>query len=93
MPLRISNDWGFKRKEIYTGKGAEDKLEILARFIDMLFNGSKTPLIPALIAGAKALALGAGSGAAGWGAKKALDTISGSGCKKTPEKGVIKIGK
>lgn len=48
------------------------------------------PLIPALIAGAKALALGAASGAAGWGAKKALDKISGSGCtKKNPHgKGV-----
>ncbi|GBN77988.1 hypothetical protein AVEN_7240-1 [Araneus ventricosus] len=42
------------------------------------------PFIPALIAGAKALALGAASGAAGWGAKKALDKISGSGCEKKP---------
>ncbi|GFV34667.1 uncharacterized protein TNCV_1449711 [Trichonephila clavipes] len=42
------------------------------------------PFLPALIAGAKALALGAASGAASWGAKKALDKISGSGCKKNP---------
>lgn len=40
------------------------------------------PLIPALIAGAKALALGAASGAAGYGAKKALEKIAGSGLKK-----------
>lgn len=48
------------------------------------------PFIPALIAGAKALALGAASGAAGWGAKKALDKMSGSGCvkKKALGKGV-----
>ncbi|GFY45595.1 uncharacterized protein TNIN_106301 [Trichonephila inaurata madagascariensis] len=31
-----------QRKEIYTGKGVEDKLEILARFTDMLCNGSKS---------------------------------------------------
>ncbi|GFU29722.1 uncharacterized protein TNCV_4745491 [Trichonephila clavipes] len=73
-----------QRKEIYIGKGVEDKLEILSRFTDMLCNGSRTPFLPALIAGAKALALGAASGAAGWGAKKALDKISGSGCKKNP---------
>ena len=45
-------------------------------------------LIPALIAGAKALALGAASGAAGWGVKKALDKVSGSGKKKPFGKGV-----
>lgn len=47
------------------------------------------PFIPALIAGAKALALGAASGAAGFGAKKALEKISG-GCakKKSIGKGV-----
>lgn len=47
------------------------------------------PFIPALIAGAKALALGAASGAAGFGAKKALEKISG-GCakKKSTGKGV-----
>ena len=45
-------------------------------------------LIPALIAGAKALALGAASGAAGWGVKKALDKVSGSGKKKSSGKGV-----
>ena len=45
------------------------------------------PFIPALIAGAKALALGAASGAAGWGAKKALDKISGSGCAKKKPRG------
>ncbi|GFX21312.1 uncharacterized protein TNCV_2252591 [Trichonephila clavipes] len=51
------------------------------------------PFLPALIAGAKALALGAASGAAGWGAKKALDKISGSGYKKIPlEREFIKIG-
>ncbi|KAL9952252.1 hypothetical protein ACROYT_G039477 [Oculina patagonica] len=33
-------------------------------------------LIPALIAGGKAIALGAASGAAGWGAKKALDAAT-----------------
>ncbi|KAF8769811.1 hypothetical protein HNY73_017420 [Argiope bruennichi] len=159
-----------QRKEKYTGKGIEDKLEILSRFTDMLLDGSKSkklrsqvadlldvllregtmtkeqiaklksafrkgeevslqidktkapnydmhltptqvaqigkgkritisktqlkktggflpflaPFIPALIAGAKALALGAASGAAGWGAKKALEKMSGSGCKKKP---------
>ncbi|GFX52529.1 uncharacterized protein TNCV_4325451 [Trichonephila clavipes] len=168
-----------QRKEIYIGKGVEDKLEILSRFTDMLCNGSRSkklrtqvadlldalmkegtmtkdqiaklksayrkgeevslqidktktpnydmhltptqitqigkgkritisktqlkktggflpflaPFLPALIAGAKALALGAASGAAGWGAKKALDKISGSGCKKIPlEREFIKIG-
>ncbi|GFW62175.1 uncharacterized protein TNCV_1686061 [Trichonephila clavipes] len=51
------------------------------------------PFLPELIAGAKALALGAASGADGWGAKKALDKISGSGCKKIPlEREFIKIG-
>ena len=44
-------------------------------------------LIPALIAGAKALALGAASGAAGYGAKKALEKISGSGCVKKRSNG------
>ncbi|GFS49846.1 uncharacterized protein TNCV_4344851 [Trichonephila clavipes] len=71
-----------QRKEIYIGKGVEDKLEILARFTDMLCNGSRPPFLPALIAGSKALALGAASGAAGCGAKKVLDKILGSGCKK-----------
>ena len=33
-------------------------------------------LIPALIAGGKAVALGAASGAAGYGAKKALEKIA-----------------
>ncbi|GFU20151.1 uncharacterized protein TNCV_2557411 [Trichonephila clavipes] len=168
-----------QRKEIYIGKGVEDKLEILSRFTDMLCNGSRSkklrtqvadlldalmkegtmtkdqiaklksayrkgeevslqidktktpnydmhltptqitqigkgkritisktqlkktggflpflaPFLPALIAGAKALALGAASGAAGWGAKKALDKISGSGCKKSLWKGSLsKLG-
>ncbi|GBN36506.1 hypothetical protein AVEN_10569-1 [Araneus ventricosus] len=31
-----------QRKEIYIGKGVEDKLELLARFTDMLCNGSKS---------------------------------------------------
>ncbi|GFU97772.1 uncharacterized protein TNCV_2532451 [Trichonephila clavipes] len=51
------------------------------------------PFLPALIVGAKALALGAASGAVGWGGRKALDKISGSGCKKIPlEREFIKIG-
>ncbi|GFX19065.1 uncharacterized protein TNCV_3768421 [Trichonephila clavipes] len=47
-------------------------------------SGQGSLSFPALIAGAKALALGAANGAARWGAKKALDKISGSGCKKIP---------
>ncbi|GBM90910.1 hypothetical protein AVEN_46394-1 [Araneus ventricosus] len=31
-----------QRKEIYIGKGVEDKLELLALFTDMLCNGSKS---------------------------------------------------
>lgn len=45
-------------------------------------------LIPALIAGAKALALGAASGAAGYATKKVLDKVSGSGKKKACGRGV-----
>ncbi|GFY22239.1 uncharacterized protein TNCV_3298821 [Trichonephila clavipes] len=33
-----------QRKEIYIGKGVEDKLEILARFTDMLCNGSRNQI-------------------------------------------------
>ncbi|GFU97760.1 uncharacterized protein TNCV_2532331 [Trichonephila clavipes] len=66
-----------QRKEIYIGKGVEDKLEILTRFTDMLCNGSRS----------------AASGAVGWGGKKALDKISGSGCKKSLWKGSLsKLG-
>lgn len=51
-------------------------------------NGGFLPfLIPILIAGAKALAIGATSGAAGWVAKKGLDKISGSGKPKKKKNG------
>ncbi|GFY45594.1 uncharacterized protein TNIN_106291 [Trichonephila inaurata madagascariensis] len=75
------------------GKGkritiSKTQLKKTAGFLPFL-----APLISALIAGTKALVLGAASGAAGWGAKKALVTISGSGCKKSPlERESIKIG-
>ena len=42
-----------------------------------LFPLALAPLIPALIAGGKAAALGAAGGAASYGAKKALEKITG----------------
>ncbi|GBM21707.1 hypothetical protein AVEN_260917-1 [Araneus ventricosus] len=82
-PTQITQIW--KRKQITISKTKLKKTGCFLPF-SALF-------IPALFAGAKSLALGAASGAAGWGAKKTLDKISGSGCKKKPlEREFIKIG-
>ncbi|GBN44205.1 hypothetical protein AVEN_148427-1 [Araneus ventricosus] len=77
-----------KRKRITTSK---TQLKKTGGFLP--FSAPFMHYCPALFPGAKALALGAASGAAGWRSKKTLDKISGSGCKKKAlEREFIRIG-
>lgn len=84
--------------QINTSKAPNHDLYLTQTQIEQLKKGkrikiSKTQLeknggfLPFLIPILTTLATGALSGAAGWGAKKIMDKVSGSGCKGKKKKG------